>query len=61
MTKVRPCQVWERRESPSSAPVIVRECGAGTVTYQTMTPGKKNPVTVQAQTFKKIYRRKKAR
>jgi len=61
VTRVRPSQIWERRESPGSTPVIVRECTAGKVTYQWMTPGEKNPVTVQVQTFKKIYRRKKAR
>ena len=60
MTKVRPSQIWERRESPGAVPVIVREVGAGKVTYQAMTPGRRTDVvTVQAQTFKRHYKRKR--
>lgn len=61
MVRVRPAQVWERRSSPGSTPVIVREVGAGKVTYQSMTPGRRSSdvVTVQSQTFKRIYKRKK--
>lgn len=61
MTRVRPSQIWERRADPSSTPVIVRECGAGKVTYQSMSPGrpKSDVVTIQTATFKTIYRKRK--
>lgn len=60
MTRVRPSQIWERKESPGSTPVIVTECGAGKVTYQSMAPGRawSDVVTVQKQTFKSIYRKR---
>lgn len=62
MTRVRPAQVWERRQDPGSTPVIVRECTKEKVTYQSMRPGMavNDVITIQKVTFKRIYRKRKA-
>jgi hypothetical protein len=57
MTRVRPSQIWERRERPFRT-VRVIERVAGKVTYQS-TARHDDVVTISVATFKAIYRKRK--
>lgn len=62
MTRVRPSQIWERKQSVGTAcRVIVLETVAEKVTYRSLRrPDTTDCVTISKKTFKSIYRKEKS-
>lgn len=60
MTRVRPTQVWERKQAVGTAGrVVVLETVAEKVTYRSERRPDNHCVTISKKTFKSIYRKVK--